>query len=56
MDYLAIDKFLVTGFCIGGPIIWNLLRRAPHRAVAPVLARQSGFRPEMPDLFYPEQH
>ena len=40
------------GFCIGGPFIWNLLRRAPDRIVAAVLAQPSGFRPEVPDLFY----
>src|SRR5437667_8827033 len=52
MDHLRIDKFMVMGFCIGGPLIWNLLRRAPNRVVAAVLAQPSGFRPEMPDLFY----
>ncbi len=52
MDRLGIDKFLVLGFCIGGPFIWNLLRRASNRVVAAVLAQPSGFRPEMPDLFY----
>ena len=26
MDHLRIDKFMVMGFCIGGPFIWNLLR------------------------------
>ena len=52
MDHLGIDKFLVMGFCIGGPFIWNLLRRAPDRIVAAVLAQPSGFRPEVPDLFY----
>jgi pimeloyl-ACP methyl ester carboxylesterase len=52
MDHLRIDKFLVMGFCIGGPFIWNLLRRAPDRIVAAVLAQPSGFRPETPDLFY----
>jgi len=52
MDHLGIDKFMVMGFCIGGPFIWNLLRRAPDRVVAAVLAQPSGFRPEMPDLFY----
>jgi pimeloyl-ACP methyl ester carboxylesterase len=52
MDHLRIDKFLVLGFCIGGPFIWNLLRRAPDRIVAAVLAQPSGFRPEMPDLFH----
>jgi pimeloyl-ACP methyl ester carboxylesterase len=52
MDHLGIDKFLVLGFCIGGPFIWNLLRRAPDRVVAAVLAQPSGSRPEMRDLFY----
>lgn len=52
MDHLGIDRFLVMGFCIGGPFIWNMLRRAPDRVVAAVLAQPSGFRPEMPDLFY----
>src|SRR5262249_31719286 len=52
MNHLGIDKFLVMGFCIGGPFIWNLLRRASHRIVAAVLAQPSGFRPEAPDLFY----
>ena len=52
MDHLGIDKFLVFGFCIGGPMIWNLLRRAPERIVAAVLAQPSGSRPEMRDLFY----
>src|SRR5580658_3445352 len=52
MDHLGINKFMVMGFCIGGPFIWNLLRRAPDRIVAAVLAQPSGFRPEMPTLFY----
>jgi len=52
MDHLRIDKFMVMGFCIGGPFIWNLLKRAPDRVVAAVLAQPSGFRPEMPTLFY----
>jgi pimeloyl-ACP methyl ester carboxylesterase len=52
MDHLGIRKFMVMGFCIGGPFIWNLLRRAPDRVVAAVLAQPSGFRPEMPTLFY----
>ena len=52
MDHLGIDKFLVLGQCIGGPLIWNLLRRAPQRIPAAVLAQPSGFRPEQPDLFY----
>ncbi len=52
MDHLGIEKFMVMGFCIGGPFIWNLLRRAPNRIVAAVLAQPSGSRPEMRDLFY----
>jgi pimeloyl-ACP methyl ester carboxylesterase len=52
MDHLGISEFLVLGFCIGGPFIWNLLQRAPERIVAAVLAQPSGFRPEVPDLFY----
>ena len=52
MDHLGIDKFMVLGFCIGGPLIWNLLKRAPDRVVAGVLAMPSGSRPEMRDCFY----
>jgi pimeloyl-ACP methyl ester carboxylesterase len=52
MDHLGIDKFMVLGFCIGGPFIWNLLERAPDRVVAAVLAQPSGFDPEYPNLFY----
>ena len=52
MDHLGIDKFLVFGFCIGGPFIWNLLQRAPHRIIAAVLAQPSGSRPELRDHFY----
>ena len=52
MDHLGIREFMVLGFCIGGPFIWNLLKRAPGRIVAGVLTQPSGFRPTMPDLFY----
>ena len=52
LDHLGIQKFMVMGFCIGGPLIWNLLKRAPDRVVAAVLAQPSGFRPEMPTLTY----
>jgi len=52
MDHLGIEKFMVMGFCIGGPFIWNLLKRAPDRIVAAVLAQPSGSRPEARDLFY----
>jgi len=52
MDHLGIRQFMVLGFCIGGPFIWNLLKRAPDRVVAAVLAQPSGHRPELPDQFY----
>src|SRR5213075_701281 len=52
MDHLGIQKFMVMGFCVGGPFIWNLLKRAPDRVVAAVLAQPSGFRPEMPTVLY----
>ena len=52
MDHLGIDKFMVLGFCIGGPFIWNLLKRSPNRVVAAVLAQPSGSRPEKRDHFY----
>jgi pimeloyl-ACP methyl ester carboxylesterase len=52
MDHLGIGEFMVLGFCIGGPFIWNLLQRASDRIVAAVLAQPSGFRPELPDYSY----
>jgi pimeloyl-ACP methyl ester carboxylesterase len=52
MDHLGIQKFMVLGFCIGGPFIWNLIKRAPDRVVAAVLAQPSGSRPEARDFFY----
>ena len=52
MDYLGIGEFLVMGFCIGGPMIHNLLRLASDRIMAAALMQPSGFRPEMPDIFY----
>jgi len=52
MDHLGIDKFMVLGFCIGGPFIWNLMKRAPNRVVAAVPAQPVGFRPEAPNVMY----
>ncbi len=47
------QQFLVLGFCIGGPFIWNmLLKRAVDRVIAAVPAQPSGWRPEMPTLSY----
>ncbi len=52
MDHLGIRKFGVIGFCIGGPMILNLLRMGRGRVVAAALMQPSGFRPELPDLSY----
>jgi len=52
MDHLGIGEFMVLGFCIGGPFIWNLLKQAGDRVVAAVPAQPSGYRPEMPGLSY----
>ena len=52
MNHLGIKEFLVMGFCIGGPMIHNLLRLAPERVVAAALMQPSGFRAETPDVFY----
>ena len=52
MDHLGIKKFLVMGFCIGGPMSWNLLKRAGDRISAAVIVQPSGSRPEMRDFFY----
>ena len=52
LEHLGVDKFMVMGFCIGGPFSWNLLRRAPGHITAAVMVHPSGIRPEMPDLFY----
>jgi pimeloyl-ACP methyl ester carboxylesterase len=52
MDHLGIRQFIVLGFCIGGPFIWNLLKRAGDRVVAAVPVQPSGYRHEMPELSY----
>lgn len=52
MDHLGIKKFMVLGYCIGQPLIWNLIKRVGDRVVAAVLTQPSGFRPELPTQFY----
>jgi len=56
MDDLGIDRFMVLGFCVGGPLIWNLLRRAPDRVVAAVLAQPSGFKPGGPRIYFEDNN
>src|SRR5262245_26608653 len=55
MDHLGIDNFVVLGFCIAGPFISNLIKRAPSRVVAAVPAQPVGFRPELPTALYDSQ-
>jgi pimeloyl-ACP methyl ester carboxylesterase len=52
LDHLEIDRCFVLGFCIGGPLLWNLIRKAPARVAAAVLADPSGVDPAHPDFFY----
>jgi pimeloyl-ACP methyl ester carboxylesterase len=51
LDHLGVGKFLVMGFCIGNPLIWNLMQRAPGRVVASVHAQPSGVDPNLPGYF-----
>jgi len=55
MDHLGINKFAVIGFCIAGPFIWNVVKRAGNRVVAAVPAQPVGFRPELPNALYDGQ-
>ena len=52
MDHLGIKRFMVLGFCIGGPFIWNLVKRAPDRIIAAVVSQPVGFRKELPNHAY----
>ena len=52
LDHLGIGEFMALGYCIGGPFIWNLMRRAGRRVVAAVPTQPSGFRPTQPTLFF----
>lgn len=52
MDHLGIDEFMVMGFCIGGPYIWNLVERAPERVTAAVIAQPVGYNSRVPDRFF----
>lgn len=52
MDHLGIDEFMVMGFCIGGPYIWNLMERVPERVTAAVIAQPVGYNSRMPNRFY----
>ena len=51
MDHLGIRRFMVIGYCIGGPFIWKLLQRAPERIVAAVVSQPVGFRTESNPMY-----
>ena len=52
MDHLGVDRFMVLGFCIGGPMIWNLIKRASDRVACAVLVHPSGYSSSFPDIYY----
>jgi pimeloyl-ACP methyl ester carboxylesterase len=52
MDHLGIKRFMVLGFCIGGPFTWSLVGRAPERIIAAVVSQPVGFRKELPNHAY----
>jgi pimeloyl-ACP methyl ester carboxylesterase len=51
MDHLGCKRFMVIGYCIGGPFIWKLLERAPERVVAAVVSQPVGFRRESNPMY-----
>ena len=52
MDHLGIDRFMVMGFCIGGPMIWNMLKQTSERVVAAILVHPSGYISSHPDIYF----
>jgi len=51
MDHLGIRRFMVIGYCIGGPFIWKLIERAPERIVAAIVSQPVGFRRESNPMY-----
>lgn len=51
LDHLGIDRFMVMGFCIGGPMTWNLLKQAGDRIAVATLVHPSGYSSSHPDYF-----
>lgn len=52
MDHLGITDFMVLGFCIGGPMVWNLLKHAGDRVVCATLVHPSGYSSSAHDIYY----
>ena len=54
MDHPGIDKFMVLGFCIAGPFIWNLISGRQIGSLRQP-AQPVGFRSELPNSLYESQ-
>lgn len=52
MNHLKLDRFMVMGFCIGGPMIWNLLKQAKERILCATFVHPSGYISSHPDIYY----
>jgi pimeloyl-ACP methyl ester carboxylesterase len=48
MDHLGTKRFMIIGYRIGGPFFLNLIKRAPERVVAAVVAQPVGFNKRRP--------
>lgn len=51
MDHLGIKRFMIIGYCIGGPFIMNLIKRTPERVVAAVVGQPVGFNKKTPYMY-----
>ena len=51
MDQLGAKRFMIIGYCIGGPFIMNIIKRAPERVVAAVVAQPVGFNKKTPYMY-----
>src|SRR3989441_1561866 len=56
MDHLGIREFTVMGFCIGGPMIYKPILRAPERAGAAAMKQTHGLKAQNPGPFFQDKH
>src|SRR2546428_8733790 len=54
MDHLGVGEFMVMGFCIGGPMIPNLIKPAPPRHLPAAVMPPGGFLPREPAPLFPD--
>jgi len=52
LAHLGVERFTVLGFCIGGPMIWNVMNHAGQRVVAATLVHPSGYTSSHPHIYY----